>query len=303
MPAASHTDWAPLSILGSVLSESQIGRLEQALVESKLATNASARADNAHDPGLFSLSAQPVEGKLDVVKDLLIKTIEEAGNTPFTPEEVERAKLRAKRQSENMMTNAAGISQALSSASALGDWRLLFLQRDRIAAVTADDVNRVAKTYFKTHNRTVGVYIPVTEPQRLSIPQVESIADVVKDYKGGAALASGEAFDSSPENIDARTKVVEVNGIKIAMLPKENRGDTVEMVVSLRYGNEESLSGQTTAAGMLSAMMMAGTKQLDRQALREKMDNPRCTHRWWRRRWWSTGWSWRWWRRWSRWAN
>ncbi len=41
------------------------------------------------------------------------------------------------------------MSQALSSASALGDWRLLFVQRDRINAVTADDVNRVAKTYFQ----------------------------------------------------------------------------------------------------------------------------------------------------------
>ncbi len=38
-----------------------------------------------------------------------------------------------------------------------GDWRNLFKQLDRIDAVTADDIQRVAKTYFTTKNRTVGV--------------------------------------------------------------------------------------------------------------------------------------------------
>jgi len=63
-----------------------------------------------------------------------------------------------------------GMSQALSSASSLGDWRLLFVAARPDRAVTADDVNRVAKTYFQRPNRTVGMYVPVTEPQRLAIP-------------------------------------------------------------------------------------------------------------------------------------
>jgi zinc protease len=46
----------------------------------------------------------------------------------------------------------------------------------------------------------------------------------------------------------------------------------VSLVLTLHYGNEESLKGQTTAAGMLPALMMAGTKKHDRQALREELD-------------------------------
>ena len=53
VPSASHDDWAPLSLLGGIISQSPNGRLHKALVESKLATNAQARSDNAHDPGLF----------------------------------------------------------------------------------------------------------------------------------------------------------------------------------------------------------------------------------------------------------
>lgn len=272
MPAASHPDWAPLSILASILSESKVGRLDAQLVETKIATSASANADNAYDPGLFFVSAQPTEGNLEILKDKLLSIMDNLGNEPFTEEAINRAKTRAKRRSEQLLSNASGMSGALSNASSLGDWRLLFLQRDRVAAVTVDDVNRVAKTYFPKYNRTVGVFIPSDTPQRLSVPSVGSIANVVKDYKGGAALAAGEAFDPSPENLDARTKVINVDGMRIALLNKKNRGDTVSMSVSLRYGNEESLAGKTTAAGLLPGMLMAGTKKYDRQALQERMD-------------------------------
>ncbi len=272
IPAASHTDWAPLSILASVLGEDKVGLLEQTLVETKLATRASAFADNSHDPGLFSFSVQPAEGKLDKVHDLLLKTLDEIENTPFKSEEIERAKIRSKRRSEQIISNAESMSQMLSSASSLGDWRLYFLQRDRIAAVTVEDVSRVAKTYFKKHNRTVGTFIPSDSPQRLTVPAVASIADVVKDYKGGTAGAAGESFDPTPENLDARTKRMEVDGIKVAMIPKKNRGETVAFSMTLHYGNEESLKGMNTAAGMLPMLMMSGTKKMDRQALQEKMD-------------------------------
>lgn len=272
MPAAAHPDWAPLSILGSVLSESKVGRLDAQLVETKLATSASASSDNAHDPGLFYFSAEPAEGNLDIVKDKLLEICDKLGDEPFSEEAIERAKTRSMRRNEQLLSNAAQMSGALSSSSALGDWRLLFLQRDRIAKVTVADVNRVAKVYFPKHNRTVGVFIPSDAPQRMTIPAVESIADMVKDYKGGDAIASGEVFDPTPENIDQRTKTIEVGGVKVAVLPKKNRGSTVAMTLTLHYGNEESLNGKTAAVSLLSSMLMAGTKSLDRQALQAKMD-------------------------------
>jgi zinc protease len=272
IPAASHPDWAPLSILASVLSEDKVGRLDRKLIEPAIATSASAFADNTHDPGLFQFSVTPAEGKMDEAEAVLLELSENMESTPFTQEEIDRAKLRAKRRYEDSMANAAGMSQAVSSASALGDWRLWFVQRDRLAAVTADEVNRVAKTYFKIQNRTIGRFIPVDQPQRLSVPAVESIAAIVDNYRGGAAIAAGEEFDPTPANIDSRTSVVTMDGIRVALLPKKNRGDTVNLTMTLRYGNEDSLMNQSVAAGMVAPMLMSGTKKYDRQALRQKMD-------------------------------
>ncbi len=273
VPAASHADWAPLSLLGGIISQSPNGRLYKALVESKLATNASARSDDSHDPGLFFASASCDPEKLDTVRDALVKTLESLGDVPFTDDEVNKAKVRSKRSAEMLQSNSQAMSQALSSASSRGDWRLLFIQRDRVAAVTASDVNRVAKTYFQKPNRTVGLYVPAKESTRLAVPAAPAIDVVVKDYKGGTVGAAGEAFDPSPANLDSRIKVVKESGLKAGLLHKKNRGETVSLVLTLHYGNRESLKDQTTAAGMLPGLMMAGTKKHDRQALREELDS------------------------------
>ncbi len=272
VPAASHADWAPLSLLGAIISQSPNGRLYKALVESKLATNASARSDDSHDPGLFSASASCDPENLDAVRDALVKTLETLGDVPFTEGEVSKAKVREKRDAEMLQSNSLAMSQALSSAASRGDWRLLFIQRDRVDAVTAYDVNRVAKTYFQKPNRTVGVYIPAKESTRLAVPAAPSIDVVVKDYKGGTVGEAGEAFDPSPANLDARIKVVNAGGLKAGLLHKKNRGETVSLVLTLHYGTPASLKDQTAAAGMLPGLMMAGTKKHDRQALREELD-------------------------------
>jgi zinc protease len=273
IPSCIHPDWAPLNLLGGIISQSPNGRLYQALVESKIATSAGARADNLHDPGLFSASASADPGKLEETKEVMLKTIENLGSTPFTEDEVNKAKVRSKRNAEMLQSNSSSMAQALSSASALGDWRLLFIQRDRLDAVKAADVNRVAKTYFQKQNRTVGVFIPETQPTRLAISSAPSIESIVKDYKGGTVTAAGEAFDPSPANLDARLKVVEQAGIKAGFITKKNRSETVSLVLTLHYGNEESLKGLTTAANFLPRIMMAGTKKHDRQAMREELDS------------------------------
>jgi zinc protease len=272
VPSASHADWAPLSLLGGIISQAPNGRLYKALVESKLATNAFARSDDSHDPGLFSASASCPPESLDAVRDALVKTLESLGNVPFTDDEVNKAKVRDKRNAEMLQSNSQAMAQALSSASSRGDWRLLFIQRDRVAATTAADVNRVAKAYFQKPNRTVGLYIPASESTRLAVPSAPAIDLVVKDYKGGAVAAAGEAFDPSPANLDSRIKTINDGGLKAGLLHKKNRGETVSLVLTLHYGNPESLKDQTAAAGMLPGLMMAGTKKHDRQSLREELD-------------------------------
>ncbi len=272
IPAAAHADWAPLSLLAGIISQQPNGRLYKALVESRLATAANASAGNNHDPGLFTASAQTEPEQVDAVRETMLQTLEKLSETPFTADQVEKAKVRSRRLAEALESNSSQMAQQLSTAASLGDWRLLFLQRDRIQAVTADDVNRVAKAYLRKDNRTVGVFLPVAQPDRVTIAAAPSLDSLLKNYKGHDVLAAGEAFDPTPENLDARLKLADLGGIKAGLLPKKNRGETVSLVLTLHYGNEESLRGRTEAAGLLPALMMSGTRKHDRVALREELD-------------------------------
>src|SRR5216117_1751781 len=155
----------------------------------------------------------------------------------------------------------------------MGDWRLMFLNRDRVRKVTADDVQRVAKHYLKPDNLTVGLFIPTAQPDRTDIPAAPDVAAMLKDYKGDAAVAAGEAFDPSPENIDRRTQRINLGGaLKLAMIPKGTRGSVVFANLRLEFGDEKSLMGYSTIGRLTSAMLMRGTTKHTRQELQDELD-------------------------------
>ncbi len=93
------------------------------------------------------------------------------------------------------MNSADRVGLQMSEWIGAGDWRLFFLNRDRIRKVTPEDVGRAAASYFKASNRTVGEFIPTAKPERAEIPSAPDVAALLKDYKGDAAIAAGEAFD------------------------------------------------------------------------------------------------------------
>ena len=125
-----------------------------------------------HDPGFATASAQlSKEQSLAEARKILIDTIEGLVKEPPSKDEVERARTRLLRTMEMRMTDTQSVGLNLSEWAAMGDWRLMFLNRDRIRNVTPEDVARVAKTYFIESNRTVGEFIPTGRPERAKAPR------------------------------------------------------------------------------------------------------------------------------------
>ncbi|HXA52969.1 MAG TPA: pitrilysin family protein, partial [Candidatus Acidoferrum sp.] len=161
----------------------------------------------------------------------------------------------------------------LSEWQAQGDWRLFFLMRDRIKAVTEADVLRVAKAYLKESNRTVGSFVPTKNPERAEIPATPDISAEVKAYKGTETISQGETFEPTPDNIQKRLVTgVLPGGIKAALLPKKTRGGTVVASLTIRFGDEKSLNGKATIAGITGGMLMRGSKNHTRQQIQDEMD-------------------------------
>jgi zinc protease len=95
---------------------------------------------------------------------------------------------------------------------------------------------------------------------------------MLQGYTGDAARAEGEAFDPAPANIDARTTRVDLpGGIKLVMLPKETRGDAVNAVIRVNYGDEDSLKGVGRFAPLTMQMLMRGTQQKSREQIQDEL--------------------------------
>ncbi len=213
------------------------------------------------------------ENDLNEVLRVMNETVEGVANDPVTEEEVERAKASLLSRINQSFNSSTGIALQLSEWSAMGDWRLFFLHRDRIEAVTAADVNRVAEAYLRPANRTVGLFYPTEDPQRAEVPDVPNVTAMVEGYEGREAVAEGEAFDPSPSNIERRTSRYALgNGMEVALLPKETRGDLAVVSLRLSFGNEQALMGRGTAGELAGSMVMRGTRVRTRQQIQDELD-------------------------------
>ena len=187
VPAASHAEFPAVEILGDILDSEPSGRLYKALVETKKATSVSVRPTAGHDPGTIEIIAE-VNTKdlaaLEKVRDVMLSVVEEVARSGVTQEEVDRARQKILKNRELAAADPNRIAVELSEWAAQGDWRLYFLNRDRIEQVTPAQVKEVADKYFTTSNRTVGFFVPTAKPERTPIPAVPDIAKLVDGYTG-----------------------------------------------------------------------------------------------------------------------
>jgi zinc protease len=275
VPSGGDPDAVPLNVLGSILDDAPAGRLYKALVETKKAISVRVENNQLHDPGYLLITAEVrKEGSLDDVRQTTLRVIEELVKEPPSKEEVDRVRTSHLKDFELMFNNSQRVSRIMSEWASMGDWRLMFLDRDRTEKVTPQDVARVAKDYLKPSNRTIGQFIPTdAPPDRAVIKPAPDLSAMLNNYTGRAAVEQGEAFDPSPANIDARTqRVTLANGMKLILLPKKTRGGAVSAVISLHYGDEKSVFGKGTAAQFAGAMLMRGTQKHTRQQLQDELD-------------------------------
>ncbi|MBL8205636.1 MAG: insulinase family protein [Blastocatellia bacterium] len=274
IPAGSHPDAAPISVLMQVLADTPSGRLHKAMVETKKAASVFNFPYIFGEPSLLLLGAEVrLESSLSAAQETFLQVVEEIAKNPVTKEEVERARGNLIKQIQLNLNNSEQICLELSEWVGMGDWRLLFLNRDRLRKTSVEDVQRVASTYLKQSNRTLGLFIPTQKPDRAEIPATPDVLALVKDYKGDAVVAEGEAFDPSPANIDSRTiRASTPGGIKTAFLTKKTRGNTVIARMTLRMGDEKSLMNRATAGSFAGDMLMRGTKTKTRQQIQDEFD-------------------------------
>jgi zinc protease len=271
VPSALSQDALALRFAQFALTDTPSGRLHKALVETGKAVQVGPVRLNGVDGCLQMIVAVIKKGEpIEPVQAEMIRQVEGFHDTPPTAAEMDRARQRFANEAEHALNDHESIGLQLSEYIALGDWRMFFLTRDRAQNVTAAEVQDAAGKYFRRDNRTVGVFLHDDNPQRAEMPKVASAAEMLKDFKPKEVASTAEAFDPTPDNIDQRTKHLEIGGMKVALLQKKNRGETVFLTLALPAGDEKSLFGSRAAGLLTGQMLMRGTSRYNREQLRDE---------------------------------
>ena len=155
--AGSHVDSAAMAALSEVLGGTPNGRLHKNMVEKKLAVNVSPWNFELAERGYVLFMAELSKTQnLTEARKVLLEELEGLQKRPFTEEELKRAKASLLSDIDKTINDPQKLAVQLSESIANGDWRLFFLQRDRIENLKLADLQSVATNYFKESNRTLG---------------------------------------------------------------------------------------------------------------------------------------------------
>lgn len=272
--AAADPDQAALAALADILVRPGSGRLYKALVETGLAVNVSSESELRSEPGgLWVLAELRSGGDPSKVQQTMTSIIEELSQKGISAEELRRFQARAVVEHERLVRSPGDLVHSLGIFSTLGDFRLLFLLRDRTTRLDVGAVQQAAKRYLTRQNRTVAQFVPEELPPIKHARPPVDVAVMLRDFHGGAAVQPGEPFAQTPAQIAQR--VIEKKlptGMRLIMVPKRTRGQHIELALHLELGSSESLRGREAALGMLAPLLLRGSKQHDYQQLLDELD-------------------------------
>jgi zinc protease len=172
--AATHPDFLAYLVTDSLLTgpsnlnmfgagiSNKTSRLYRALVEKELAVSVSGGLSATIDPFLHAIvvTVHPQSSPEQVIQaldDEVKRLQDEAPPAAELERAIKQARALFAYGSESITNQAfwLGYSEMFDTY----DWFITYL--DRLAAVTPDDVQRIAQTYLRPQNRVMGVYLPM----------------------------------------------------------------------------------------------------------------------------------------------
>jgi zinc protease len=172
-PEATHPDFFPLVVMDAVLGgakgmglfggggNNRSNRLYRALVDTQLTVDVSCSYRPSIDPNLFSfyatLAPETTHQQVEATIWAEISKIQQEGVTAAEmTKAIKQTKAQFAYSSESVTYQAywLGFSEIIGDTTWLDNWL------EKLSAVTAADVQRVAQSYFTPNKQTVGWYVP-----------------------------------------------------------------------------------------------------------------------------------------------
>jgi len=179
-PALGSADDFVFDVIDSVLSDGMTSRLYTALVKEKRIA-ASVMSDpnypGVRAPNLFVIAATPLAPHTTAeVEAAVLAEVERLKTEPVSARELEKVLNNLDADLVRSLRSNSGLASQLSFYQTVaGDWRYIVNARDRMAAVTPADVQRVAAQYLTKSNRTIGVLVKKAADRKIAANAVKEV--------------------------------------------------------------------------------------------------------------------------------
>ncbi|CAD7808580.1 putative zinc protease [Chryseobacterium aquaeductus] len=274
--AFADKDYAALSALYEILASDPSGYLYKNLVDTQRVSSIWTFSPVVRDPGMVYLNFDvPKDKNLDETTELVRKELDNVSSIKFSQDDLKRAQAKLIKGIENERNNTIDFAINLTEIVGAGNYKLGFLYRDNIENLKLEDINRVAQKYFKNNNRTIGVFRPSSNEERVFPLEFrdQQIADLVKNYKGKTLEKEPAPFEASIANVKKNlTEGKLSNGMKYGLIHKELKGDKVQGTFRFRIGNEKDLEGKQSIGSMAASLLKAGTKTKTKEHIQDELD-------------------------------
>jgi len=255
IPALTHPDMYPLDILEIILGHGKSSRLYTRLkMEANLVTDVSAGSYALVDPGLFSVDATLRPDKLDTALTAIGQEMTRLTRQPVSDSELDRARTLAEADFVFDMEDMAGQARTLGFFQTMtGDMYHADHYLTHLKKVTADDVMRVAQTYFRPENLSIGVMAP--EGADITLDP-EKVAHLFTPPPVTASQGTPKGSEQEPQ----ATLTVLANGMRLIV--KENhRLPEVSMTGAFLGGTRLERPGEWGISGFVAQMLTRGTQK------------------------------------------
>ncbi|MGN6367888.1 MAG: M16 family metallopeptidase [Phycisphaerae bacterium] len=283
MPPIVSDDQDALGLLLTILGDGRSSRLSRALVTNAdpLCIQADAIAEPLEDGGIMGVEATLLQGKDPAaVEKVLLDQIKDIADSAVTPEELEKAK------QQERLSLATRWETAESTASILGDELMMRgnldhvkTERARIEALTAADLQRVAKKYFvagKSNTLTIvpgKPEAPATQPaatQATSQPVAQAEAkkiDFPADYPAKPPM-SGTVPHATFEKGVEKT----IDGVHVIVM-EDHRIPLVTWSLATRMGSHAEPAGKEGLARLTAGMVRRGPEGTTYDKFNEELES------------------------------
>jgi len=151
-------------VIDALLSDGLTSRLYTNLVREKrlaASVNSDSNYPGVRSPNLFVLNATPLAPHTTAeVEAAIYAEIERLKTEPVSAKELEKVLNNLDADLVRALRSNGGLASQLALYQTVaGDWRYALKSRDKIAAVTPADIQRVATEYFRRSNRTVATLV------------------------------------------------------------------------------------------------------------------------------------------------